>query len=240
MWSRHSAHIAKQFHAVSYTQRYFGVDPWDRDWPPFGVGTHASDLVELIRELQAGEVHLVAWSYAGHIALTAALKHPDLIKSAFIYEPGAPTYLSDPADLEAFTADASAMFGPVFEAVQGAGDTLEGVRRLIDGSGQRSGYFDAQPEERRALQLDNARTLPLLLAQSAPPVITCEDLRALKVPVCVAYGERTRPVFSVVSRAAARCIPGGWHRVIPGANHMWPDEDPAGFSAEVLDFLSKL
>jgi pimeloyl-ACP methyl ester carboxylesterase len=86
--------------------------------------------------------------------------------------------------------------------------------------------------------MDNARTMPLLLAQSTPPVITCDDLRALTVPVCVAHGELTRPVFSVVSRAAARCIEGGRHRVIPGANHMWPDEDAAGFSAAALDFLA--
>ncbi|NUQ79221.1 MAG: alpha/beta hydrolase [Polyangiaceae bacterium] len=237
MWSRHLALVTPRFSAVSYTQRYFGVEPWGSDWPPFGVDTHAADLVELIHRLQAGPVHLVAWSYAGHIALTVALKHPELIKSAFIYEPGAPTYVSDPAELEALNADAIAMFGPVFEAVQGAGDVHEGVRRLIDGSGQRRGYFDSQPGERQQIQMDNARTMPLLLAQSPPPIITCDDLRSLRMPVCIAYGEFTRPVFSVVSRAAARCISGEWHKVIPGADHMWPDEDPTAFCAAVLDFI---
>jgi len=238
MWNRHRAFIAQRFQAVSFTMRYFGTDPWGSDWPPFGVDTHAADLAELIRKLQAGAVHLIAWSYSGHIALTVALRYPELIKSAFIYEPGVPTYVTDPAEAGAFAADANAMFGPVFEAVQGAGDNGEGVRRLIDGSGQRSGYFDSQPGERQELQMDNARTMPLLLAQSTPPIITCDDLRALRVPVCVAYGELTRPVFGVVSRAAARCIQGGRHRVIPSANHMWPDEDAAGFSAAVLDFLA--
>lgn len=239
MWDRHRAAIADLYRAVAYTQRYFGNTPWSSDWPPFGIGAHSNDLVGFIRKIDAGPVHLVAWSYAGHIALDAALKQPELFRSLFIYEPGVPTYVTDPAELEAFGADANAMFGPVFAAVQGDGDNAEGVRRLIDGSGQRKGCFDAQPQDRQDLQMQNARTMPLQLAQSAPPVITCEQLGSLSMPVCIAQGELTRPLFAIVSRAAARCIPGCRHLVVPGVGHMWPDEDPAGFTAAVLDFYLK-
>lgn len=237
MWQRHRAALADRCTAIAYTQRYFGPQPWAGDWPPFGVATHAADLEQFLRQLNTGPVHLVAWSYAGHIALQAALEQPELFQSLFIYEPGVPTYISDPAELEAFAADANAMFGPVFEAVQDRGDPVEGVRRLIDGSGYQPGYFDGQPQERQQLQLDHARTMSLQLAQSAPPLITCEQLGTLAVPACIAHGELTRPLFSIVSRAAARCIPHCRYRVIPNANHMWPDEDAAGFTAAVLDFL---
>ncbi|MCK6628259.1 MAG: alpha/beta hydrolase [Anaerolineae bacterium] len=240
MWNPHRAAIAGRYRAVSYTQRYFGPAPWRPDWPPFGVNTHADDLAEFLQKLGIGPAHLVAWSYAGHVALTMALKQPDLLKSLFIYEPGVPTYVTDPAELEAFAADANAMFGPVFEAVQSRGDNVEGVRRLIDGSGQMPGYFDSQPQERQDLQMENARTMPLQLAQSAPPVITCEQLGTLTMPVCIAQGELTRPLFSIVSRAAARCIPHCRHMIIPGATHMWPDEDATGFITAVLDFLKDL
>lgn len=239
MWDRHRAALAGPYRAVSFTQRYFGMEPWGSDWPPFGIETHSDDLLEVIRELGTGPVHLVAWSYAGHIALHAALRSPELFRSVFIYEPGVPTYVSDPADLAEFAADANAMFGPVFAAAQ-AGDNAEAVRRLIDGSGQRSGYFDAQPKERRDPQMERARTMPLQLAQSAPPVITCGQLSALTMPVCIARGEVTRLLFRIVSDAAARCIPNARHIVVPGTGHMWPDEDAAGFTATVLDFLKSL
>lgn len=240
MWQQHQAALADDYTAIAYTQRYFGPQPWGSDWPHFGVAAHAADLIGFLRELNAGPVHLVAWSYAGHIALAAALEQPELFQSLFIYEPGVPTYVSDPAELEAFAADANAMFGPVFEAVQSRGDPLESVRRLINGSGYQPGYFDTQPQERQKLQLDLARTLPLQLAQSAPPVITCEQLGALALPTCIAHGALTRPLFSIVSQAAARCIPNCRYRVIPGTNHMWPDEDPAGFTTAILDFLQNL
>lgn len=237
LWNRHRALMADRYRAVAYSQRYFAPTPWVSDWPPFGITTHADDLALFLQKLGAGPVHLVAWSYAGHIALTVALRQPALLRSLFVYEPGVPAYVSDPAEMEAFAADAQAMFGPVFEAVQGSGDNGEGVRRLIDGSGGRPGYFDGQPPERQKLQMEHARTLPLQLAQSTPPEITCEQLGSLALPVCIGQGEQTRPLFSIVSRAAVRCIPNCRHLVVPGAGHMWPDEDPAGFTAAVVDFL---
>ncbi|WP_437321668.1 alpha/beta fold hydrolase [Sorangium sp. So ce385] len=235
MWDRHRAIVGQRYRAIAYSQRYFGTGAWDASWPPLGVQTHADDLTAFLRGLDAGPVHLVAWSYAGHVALTAALSHPELLRSAFIYEPGVPSYVTDPAELRALGDDLNAMFGPVFGAVQ-RGDSREALRLLLDGSGQRQGYFDAQPAERQAVNLDNARTMPLLLSQPQPPAITCGQLAGLKMPVTVAHGELSRPAFSVVSRAAARCIP-GQHLVVRGATHMWPEEDAPAFCAAVMGFL---
>lgn len=235
MWGRHLALVGQRHRAIAYSQRYFGTGAWGPGWPPLGVQAHADDLVALLRALDAGPAHVVAWSYAGHVALSAALGHPGLIRSAFIYEPGVPSYVTDPAELRALGDDMNAMFGPVFEAVK-RGDLHEAVRVLLDGSGQRAGYFAAQPAERQAINLDNARTMPLLLSQPQPPAITCGDLAGLKVPVTIAYGELSRPTFGVVSRAAARCIP-GQHLEVRGATHMWPEEDPAAFCAAVLRFI---
>jgi pimeloyl-ACP methyl ester carboxylesterase len=127
------------------------------------------------------------------------------------------------------------MFGPVIAAVQG-GDLEGGVRALLDGSGQADGYFDSQPPERRRVQLDSARVLPLLLAQPPPPPLTCRDLQQLRVPAMVAWGERTRPFFGIVSRAAARCLRGAFE--VPSATHMWPEEQPREFAALVQRFVA--
>ncbi|WP_437291891.1 alpha/beta fold hydrolase [Sorangium sp. So ce406] len=232
MWDRHLSIVGQHHRAIAYSQRYFGTGAWGASWPRFGVQTHADDLVAFLRALGAGPAHVVAWSYAGHAVLTAALIHPELFRSAFIHEPGVPSYVTDPAELSALRDDLNAMFGPVFGAVE-RGELQEAVRLLLDGSGQREGYFAAQPAERQAVNLDNARTMPLLLSQPQPPAITCADLARLKVPVTIAHGELSRPTFGVVSRAAARCIP-GQHLVVPGATHMWPEEDPGAFCAAVL------
>jgi pimeloyl-ACP methyl ester carboxylesterase len=237
LWQPHCAALSAGYRAVAYTQRYFGRDAWADDWPPFNVRTHADDLIALLREIVAEPAHVVAWSYGAHVALTAANEEPALFRSLFVYEPGVPTYVTDAQGLAEIAADATLTFGPVFAAVA-LGDNEAGVRALVDGSGQSVGYFDAQPPERKRVQLDSARVLPMLLSQSPPPVLSCDDLGRLRMPAAVAWGELTRPFFGVVSRAAARCIPGRAHAAVAGATHMWPEEQPLEFTALVERFLA--
>jgi pimeloyl-ACP methyl ester carboxylesterase len=239
LWLPHCADLSAHYRAIAYTQRYFGRGEWRGDWPPFGIRTHADDLIGVLRHLAAEPAHVVAWSYGAHVALTAASEEPSLFRSLFIYEPGVPTYVTDPQELADIAADANAMFGPVFAAVQ-RGDNKTAVRALLDGSGQVNGYFDAQSPERRSVQLDSARVLPLLLGQPPPPSFSSDDLRRLRMPVAVAWGERTRPFFGVVSRAAARCIPGGVHTAVAGGTHMWPEERPREFTGHVERFVEPL
>ncbi|MEJ8852282.1 alpha/beta hydrolase [Variovorax rhizosphaerae] len=62
-WDRQCTALAAEgFRAISYTQRYFGTEPWTPSWPPFGTQTHVDDLVNFIRGLDAGRC---TWS-AGH------------------------------------------------------------------------------------------------------------------------------------------------------------------------------
>ena len=82
MWKRHLDLVSTSFRSIAYTQRYFGTYPWGNNWPPFGIATHAADLIQFLMKLAAGPVHLVAWSYAGHAALHAALAQPELFKSS--------------------------------------------------------------------------------------------------------------------------------------------------------------
>ncbi|QJW85333.1 hypothetical protein HK414_24010 [Ramlibacter terrae] len=102
--------------------------------------------------------------------------------------------------------DANTAFGPIFEAAH-AGDNLRALELLLGASGQSADYFNRQPDRAKALQIDNARTLPeLLLRQTPPPDITCEQLSAPEVPTCVGYGAASRPLYAVVARAAQRCL----------------------------------
>ena len=221
---------------IAYTQRYFGTEPWEKDWPPFGEQTHSDDLAAFIQGLNSGPVHLVAWSYAGQIAFDAALRHPELVRSAFIFEPAVPSFITDAADLKRL-ADDGAAFGAPAKALQ-AGDSAEAARQLIDVVGGRTGFFDAQPAAVRAIQLDSARTMPLLFASKPTPMITCAQLGQIKPPIAVVRGADTRPTFEVVAEGAARCRPSSARIVVQKANHMWPGEQPSAFSEAVATFVS--
>lgn len=238
-WERQREALSSQpfgrYRAIAYTQRYFGAEPWGTAGPKFGVQTHAADLAAFIRGLGAGPVHVVAWSYSGHVALNVALQHPELVRSAFVFEPAVPSYVTDPGALKALGDDATVMFGPVAQALQ-AGDTGAAVRKLIDAVGEREGYFDALPGAARSIMLDSASTMPALMADQALP-ISCTELGRINPPVAIVRGELVRPFFKHVADAAARCVRGGRLIVVPRAKHMWPGEDIEGFTRTLTVFL---
>jgi pimeloyl-ACP methyl ester carboxylesterase len=119
-----------------------------------------------------------------------------------------------------------------------AGDNAAAVRRLIDGVGDREGYFAAQPASVQAVQMDSAGSMPLIQSnQAPPPLISCRQLGEIKPSVAIVRGELARPFFRTIAEAAARCMPTGRYVIVPKANHMWPSADPQGFSQTLMAFL---
>jgi pimeloyl-ACP methyl ester carboxylesterase len=236
-WERQRAIVGQQYRVIAYSQRYFGTEPWGANWPKFGVPAHALDLAAFIRGLGAGPVHLVSWSYSGQTVLDVALKHPELVRSAFLFEPGEASYVINPADLQAIAEDQKA-FGPAAQALQ-AGDPQKAVRLMLDTVAPRPNALDAWPPNVQAIVMDNLRTLPMQMGGQEPaPQITCAQLSTLKPPVAFVSGENTRVPFKIIGDAAVKCLPAAQRITVPKAGHLWPGDDPQGFSQTLVAFLN--
>jgi len=236
-WDRHRDSIAQNHRFIALDQRYWGTAPWPDKGEKYSAETQIEDLGAFLRGLGAGPVHLVGWSMSGVPVLGVAVRYPELVKSVYVYEGVLSTFVTDPADKKAIADDRGATFGPVVPLVK-AGDGAAATRLAIDNVNAQPGTFDSLPTDWRAMQLDNARTLPLMFAAPQPPNITCEQLAQIRVPVAVVRGELTRPYFRIMSDTASRCIPRSKLIVVPGARHMWPAQEPAAFSAAVRSFLA--
>jgi pimeloyl-ACP methyl ester carboxylesterase len=236
LWDRHLPLLAQAgYRAIAVTLPHHGPLPLPPDPRPFGLRAHTDALADFIDANLDGPVHLVAWSYGAHAALTLAVERSALLRSVFVHEPGIPTYLESPQDLQAFAEDAQSLFAPVVSALE-QGNPDSALAHLIDGSASCPGYFSTQHAQTRQIERENAHTLPQLLKQTPAPALNAAQLRAIGVPVCVAMGEHTRPAYGIVTRAAQSALP--THALtITKAGHMWPDEDPAAFCAAVLDFV---
>jgi pimeloyl-ACP methyl ester carboxylesterase len=231
----HCSMLADRWRTITYTQRHFGTRAWPENIHPFGVETHARDLIGMAETLDAGPLRVVAWSYAGHVALRVAQLRPELFRSMLVYETGFQTFMTDATEIAAFKADLQSMFAPIFAAV--AEDDLEkAARLLVNASASDDQYFDSRTELQMRIELENAHMMPKLLAQMPPPRITEADLAALEVPVTIACGENSRPAYKLVSEAAMRILPGP-HFMVPGVNHFWPDAEPAAFTEFVRAWL---
>lgn len=230
MWAPIMEELAARHRVLAPTQRHFGPRG-SAHAGGFGVETHARDLIALIRTLGLGPCALAGWSYGADVALRALSLEPATFDHALLVEPGFPGLLEGP-ELEAFSADAKEVFGPVFGLV--ADGALEAaVETLIDGSGGAPGTFRDQPAEHRRQQMENAHTLPKQLAQSEEPRIDRVTVNRIAARTHVAWGSATRPLFRLVSQAAARHIPGASAHVLEGATHLFPLAQPALFASEV-------
>jgi pimeloyl-ACP methyl ester carboxylesterase len=236
IWEPEREVIAQRYRFIAVSQRYFGTDPWPDDGTKFSVATHADDLAAFIRELKAGPVNLVGWSYSGPVIFAVAVRHPELIRSLFLFEPSVGSIITNPADAKAIAQDRTEMT-ILARAATEAGDNAAAVRTFMDGVNAQPGAFDAFPTAVRTIMLDNARMLPLLFAAPAPPAITCAQLGQIKVPVAIVRGELTRPFYRIIAETANRCIPTSQLIIVPKARHLWPAQEPTAFNQVLLSFL---
>jgi pimeloyl-ACP methyl ester carboxylesterase len=243
IWEMQREAIAKNYRYVAFDQRYFGTEPWPDDGSKFSFATHLDDLAAFIKGLNVGPVDLVGWSYGGSLILELAVRHPQLVKGMFVYEPaGAFTRMvvTDAGYLKEM-AEGGKGLGPAVAASK-ANDQAGATRLFAEWvNNQPPGEFEkVVPEWVRPQLMQNARTIPLQLA-AAPPAqpITCAQLGELRVPVVVAKGQQTRNTFGMLVDGTSRCIPGSKVVTIPNSNHSAPFQNPAAFNDAVLSFLAR-
>jgi pimeloyl-ACP methyl ester carboxylesterase len=236
-WEPQRQAIAQQYRFIAYTYRYHGTAAWPDAGKDYSAATHAADLAAFIRQLNAGPVHLVALSYGGLLATLVASEHPELLRSVTLAEPGLGALLVDIPEGKAALDDRGKALAAVGGAVK-AGDAVQATKLFFDwANNQGAGAFDKQPEFLRQMILDNARTVPLLIAAPAPPAVTCATLGGVKAPTLVVGGEQTLRYFALINEVVVRCIPGSRLVTIPQATHPMSIQNPAAFNEVLLQFL---
>lgn len=200
----------------------------------FGVATHADD----IEALDLGAVHLVGWSYGGNVATSVALANPDLVQSLILFEPALGSMVKQGEAGDAAREAAGTMFGTVTTAVE-AGDADEATRLLIEGVFQLPpGGFEGQPTEVRAMQLENARTMPLLWSTHLGEV-TCDMLGSFDKPTLIVYGAESNAYWPHIAGTMDECVPQAGVITQPAVTHDGPVRDPAGLATIIEDFVAK-
>ena len=190
---------------------------------------------------------VVAWSYACHVALLAALEMPALFRQLILYELIIPSYGMDQATHTEFTQDLTKMMSPIIRAFRRKKDSLAidhfiaACKNLPETYTKEPSYsLMDQSEALQTIKQENDYTLAKLLNQNEPPEISAKSLKALhqQVPITILWGENSRAIFQLSSKTAAKAIEqiGG---EIPNADHLLPEEDVVRFS-EILKENIKL
>ena len=236
-WDAVRPYVITRYHYVSMSRRYHYPNAGPRSGDGYSFDQHVEDLAGFIKALNVGKVHLVGSSYSGRLAGYLALRHPELLRSVVLEEPG--LVAPDSPEGKAAIADFRKDLAKVDAAVE-RGETTRPAILLFDAVMGDSNAFAAADPERQRRWLENARTVPLMFRGADPEPVTCEELRTLKVPALVIGGELSRANFRLGNDRLLTCLPEGTERaVIPNAPHFYAAVNPQATAEAILAFVVK-
>lgn len=231
-WEPQRAVFAEHHRFVGFSRRFHGAGSWPAETDTTS-DVHASDLIEVVRQLDAGPVHIVGFS--AQTALQAAVLEPSLVRSLTIVEPNVPSLLEEGPSGE----DVLSSWRRETERVrsEASGDAQRHAElwfELVNNRG--AGTFADQPPDFRAMWFENfgARRPP-----EAGEPLTCPRLGAIAAPTLAIGAEYGMPYSRAILERVASCIAGSEHVILPSTTHFMSYQSPGAFNRAVLDFVAR-
>ena len=209
-WGAQAPEFAERFRVLAPERRGHGHTR-DLDGP-LHYDDMATDTIEFLDQIVAGQAHLVGWSDGGIVGLLVAIRRPDLVRKLVVVGTN-----FDVAGLVAGVDD-------MFTHMDPAGDEAAIFRQPYeacspDGADHWSVVFDK-----------------FVTMATAEPHIDPVELQRISAPTLIVVGdddmvtlEHTVDLF--------RALPNAELAVVPGTSHAVVLEKPAAFNRIVLDFL---
>jgi len=236
IWDEIRPLLATRYRVVAYSRRHHHPNAWPDDGRTYHFARHADDLAALLGVLGVDRVHIVAVSLGGQVAARVLVQRPELVASAIFSD----ALLVWPASAESKAVREAFMgrFAPLGAAVRD-GAATDAAKALVDWVGNEPEGWHTLSVAKRRLYLDNAKTLLLMVHETAPP-LTCGDFGTPSNPVLVLEGTRTSPAFRLTNEQLLRCLPAGAeHAFVSDAGHFWYSSHAGAAAATIVDFLSR-
>ena len=246
-WFAQTDNLSSDFRTIAYSRRYAQPNDRQGDMMDSTVQNNSADLEALIKGLGLGGVHLVGHSYGGFIAAYFATQHPELLRSlvlvnAAVFTMLAPgrsavnslTFLlkspSTALSARRLINAVSATMKAVDSGDKSAAETIY-VKAIEDG---RTG-LPAKPKGFSGMVAENAGTLN---ETTAPfPQLTAREVKNIKTPTLVVWGDLSAPWDLRISEMLANSIPSSESAKIAGAGHFCLMEKPAEVNERMGRFL---
>jgi pimeloyl-ACP methyl ester carboxylesterase len=233
MWAPVIDALKSKFRAIAPDLIGYGrTESWS-DGHDFSVEDELCLLEPLMP--RGAPVHVVGHSYGGLVALHLALAGRVVLRSLTLIEPVAFFLLPHAGAHEAWMEIRA--LGDGYTARIAAGETEAALREFIDYWAGR-GAWEAMDETLRAQIRRSARKIVLdfQVAFTDPGL---EAVRALKCPVRVLSGARSRAPTRRIASFLADTLPSAELEVVADANHLLPVTHPDMLAAFLLKELAE-
>jgi pimeloyl-ACP methyl ester carboxylesterase len=183
----------------------------------------------------ADGVHLVAHSYGAAIALQLALEHPDSIRSLALYEPVAFGLLHGVATARMALAEIEAVADEV-ALLTAQGDRAAAAEAFVDYWGGQGSWRQMGEAQRDAVQV-RITAIPRHFAGLFRARWTVQGLAALRMPILLMHGGRTRVSSRQVADLLARALPQAVRHEFREAGHLGPLTHEGAVNGEIVRHL---
>lgn len=198
------------------------------------------DLVELLKALKLGPVHLVGHSSGASASLLTTIEHPELVRSLILGEPPVMPLLKNISGGDTLEANFLKMVFPGIEKFKNNedGKAAEIFMNVVMGDSQ---YFAKHPTKIKEIIMANTVALKgnMLYAKTGFPDITCEDLKKIKTPVLLVNGDKSPLFFTSIINELARCLTNREKATLRNASHGLEYDNSVDFNKVVLGFIKK-
>lgn len=177
------------------------------DGTPFSYIQFAADMLAVLEQLEIETANVVGWSDGACTGLALAKAHPERVGGVFFF---------------ACNVDASGVWP--FKMTTAIGNCL---------TRHRKDYAKLSPTP----ELSDRMSAALQEMQASQPNYSPADLRAISVPVTVAWTAKDEFIRPDHARYIAETIPNARLVELQGVSHFAPVQRPAVFNAAVLKFL---
>ncbi|MGD8709091.1 MAG: alpha/beta hydrolase [Ectothiorhodospiraceae bacterium] len=249
-WQRQMEHFGRQYRVMAYSRRYHWPNTPIPEGADYAMEAHVDDLRALIAALGIGPLHLVGHSYGAFVALLAAMRQPDTVRSLVLAEPPAITlFVSDPPvprELVRLLLTRPRVASSILRfALGGVRPATAAARQgnlhaAMDAMGRavlRRDYFNRLSPSRREQVYDNAIAAELL--GSGFPTVNCDEVSRLQIPTLLLCGEYSPRLFHHIADRLESLLPRVERAAIPAASHLVHEDDPVAYNAKVEAFLKR-
>lgn len=223
------------------------VLPLNLGYPPgplLARGTNfqlADDVEHVLEQIPSGDLHLVAHSYGGLVALEFAERLGSRVRSMLLVEPVLFGALAKDPTAEADAREEAATFAkhPWFLTDESRGGTEEWLELFVD-YWNRPGSWKRLPEAMRALSLAAGwKMFQEVRAVFFDPK-TFDERVLPSIPVTLVRGERSPAASRAMVSALARRAPHAVVAELLGTGHMSPLTHPAKVRDALRDHLASI
>jgi pimeloyl-ACP methyl ester carboxylesterase len=235
MWFHQIRALRSRFRVIAYDQRGHGLTDAPANATDYSAALLTRDLVGVLDALKIERAAIVGFSLGGGPALALAASKPERVSRLVLADVGAGA--DDPLKIEWMARRWVTLIG------QGAVDELvcdmlrsELFKVYARRNARRREHMAALI---RATPIDGLRfTLSEVLAKRKSLFRLTGLLKSVRVPTLVVVGQHDY-VCSKAARLLAQTIPNASLKIIEDSGHMSPLEQPAAFSAALMEFLAE-